>query len=60
MCKHNRRAVDRFPLTDRLGWAFWRAVDRTKSDAADILGSMVVGSILIFAVMVVVTWAGGA
>ncbi|KAF1706256.1 hypothetical protein [Pseudoxanthomonas sacheonensis] len=56
----NRRWTDRAPLTARLGWSFWRAWGRIERDAADILGSIVVGCFFFFAGLVAAAWWGGA
>lgn len=38
MTKKNQRWTDRAPLTSRMGWAFWRAVNRIEREAPAIVG----------------------
>lgn len=47
-----RRAMDRFPLSERMGWILANQVDRIKASAATILGSIVVGCFLSFLVLI--------
>lgn len=41
---HNRRWQDRAPITSRIGWAFWRAMDRLEREAANIVGYCALGT----------------
>lgn len=36
--RKNRRWQDRAPLTARIGWAFWRSVNRVERVAVTIIG----------------------
>lgn len=61
MTRNNRRWTDRAPLTSRMGWAFWRAVNRIERiSAVDAVCFCCVGVIYGGGMWVVAQWMLGA
>lgn len=54
-----RRAMDRFPFSQRMAWAGWRLMNDVKRHGATVVGICAIGAFYAFAGYVVLGWLGG-